>query len=83
MENKKLKKGVNTGVLIAPPLPRDYVAGIASAVVYKERIKAGQWGTYRPTEEKQVGVYFDTMSCVTFAAMNMIEEQVAYLIATG
>lgn len=83
MNKEKLKRGVNTGVLIAPPLPTDYVAGAVSAVVYKERAKDGQWGKYRPTAEKQIGVYFDTMSCVTFAALNHVEEQVAYLIEIG
>lgn len=79
-ENKDiLKEGMNTGVLMAAPLHGDYIAG-ASPIVYKERLKDGQWGEYRPTREKQVGVYFDTMSCVTFAAHNDIEEQVDYLI---
>lgn len=79
-ENKNiLNEGVNTGVLISSPLPSDYIAG-ASPIVYKERLSDGQWGKYRPTREKQVGVYFDTMSCVTFAAHNDIEEQVDYLV---
>lgn len=84
MKTKTLRKGINTGVLIAAPKPGDYIAGAVSAVIYTERLKDGQWhNKYRPTEEKQIGVYFDTMSCVTFAALNSIEEQVAYLVEKG
>ena len=83
MNNIILKEGVNTGVIIDLPLPTDYIAGAASPIVYKERVKDGQWDKYRPTREKQIGIYFDTMSCVTFAALNHVEEQVAYLIEIG
>ncbi len=82
MDAKELREGINTGVLIAPPSARDYIAG-ASPIIYSERLKDGQWDRYRPTREKQIGVYFDTMSCVTFAAMNKVEEQVTFLIETG
>jgi hypothetical protein len=82
MDAKELREGINTGVLIAPPRPEDYIAG-ASPIVYSERLKDGQWDKYRPTRERQIGVYFDTMSCVTFAAMNKVEEQVTFLIETG
>lgn len=74
---------MNTGVLLRPIQANNYIAGVYSAVVYKERLKDRQWKVYRPTDEKQIGIYFDTMSCVSFAGDNTIEEQIAYLIDEG
>lgn len=61
----------------------DYIAGGETGIVFEERISDGNWKKYRPTDEKQYGVYFDTQGCTFFSGHNSIEEQVSYLIATG
>lgn len=83
MKGFELQEGINTGVLIAPPQPGDYIAGAISAINYRERITDGQWVSHRPSVELQHSVYFDTMACVSFSAANSIEIQVNWLIKTG
>lgn len=77
MENR------NTGVIIAPPKPKDWIAGAVGALVYEARVANGDWRKYQPTKEYQFsfGIY-DTMSCVTFETLNSVESQINYLIAT-
>lgn len=74
----------NTGVLLAPPKPKDWIAGIAGTLVYEARLPSGDWRKYQPTKEYQFkfGV-FDTMSCVTFQNLNSVEEQINWLIQEG
>ena len=70
---------VNTGVLVRPLSPTDFVLG-ASAIAYEQRVPDFNWTPWLPEDERQSrpGV-FDTMSCVTFSALNCVEIQLNWL----
>ena len=78
----------NSGVLVAPPDPKDYVSGDLShggrlsGIQYREVNPTGDWTQYLPTDERQSGKFFDTMACVSFSALNVIETQINYFLAT-
>lgn len=65
----------NTGLIIKEQ-KEDFIAG---ALPYKN--VCDDWTPYLPTDEKQHGVYFDTMACVSFSALNLVETQINCLIA--
>lgn len=67
----------NTGFLEGIQ-PTDYIAGESSGLVYEERLEDGQWGSLLVAHEIQRGA-FDTMACVSYSALNVIEMQVRYL----
>lgn len=71
-----------TGFLELPPRPRDWIAGAISGIEYEE-INPGSWLDYIPSGEEQVGKYYDTYSCVSFSANNVLETQLSYLIENG
>ena len=71
----------NTGFLAAPPRQTDYIAGENSPIEYKPYNHMGKWTVFLPTPERQSGVYFDSMACVTFSALNCLETQVRGLIS--
>lgn len=84
MKKKKIKVGQNTGVLFVNPFLTDWIAGVASGITYKELLPSGDWSPYRPTDEAQFRRgFFDTMSCVTYAGLNSVEEQCNFLMASG
>lgn len=62
----------NTGLLLAPRKPEDYVFGGATKVSGTP-LTDGQWHDYLPEGEVQHSVYFDTMGCVSFSALNALE----------
>ncbi|MDF1498505.1 MAG: hypothetical protein P1P85_04105, partial [Patescibacteria group bacterium] len=67
----------NTGIIIKYQ-EADYIAG---TLPYEDL--CDNWTLYLPTEERQHSVYFDTMACVTFSALNIIETQLNFLLATN
>ena len=67
----------NTGVVIKHQ-EADYIAG---TIPYKE--VCNDWTQFLPFGEKQHSVYFDTMACVTFSALNIIEIQLNQLLFKG
>jgi hypothetical protein len=69
----------NYGVIIEKR-KTDYIAGKESAIGY-EAID-GNWERSLPTKEPQ-GFAFDTMSCVTFSATNLIEDTINEKIKLG
>lgn len=60
--------------------PTDYITG-SSPIVWESLNNTGDWRDYLPAEEKQHNFSFDTMSCTTFSALNVIETLVNFLIA--
>lgn len=68
----------NTGVLIAPPNPTDFVAGAVSGIEYKEVCQ--DWTPYLPEKERQFSKNADTYGCVSFSALNSLETQMNFLI---
>lgn len=74
----------NTGVLIEAVVPpTDFVAGAVSGIVYKEEVPSGNWEKWLPTEESQKPNNVDTMACVTFSALNILETQFNRLLEEG
>lgn len=71
----------NTGFIAEQPRPTDWIAGEQSGIAFKELNHMGDWTVFLPTEERQHSVYFDSMSCVTFSALNCIEAQIRAHIA--
>jgi hypothetical protein len=52
--------------------PNDFILG-NSPIIWKE-VSNGDWTIYLPEEEKQYKDFtFDTMSCTTFSALNVVE----------
>lgn len=74
---------VNTGLLIQPPLPTDFIAGLETGIAAEKRLDSGDWKSFLPTDEQQLSVYFDTMACVTFSALNSIESQINLMVSQG
>ena len=58
--------------------PEDYVAGEFSFIGLEDRNPSGDWTPYLPTKEFQKGKE-DSMSCVSFSAINSIEMQEKFL----
>lgn len=68
---------INHGVKLGQR-PEDYQAGAFSLIDYIERNPSGDWRPYLPTKEIQYGKE-DSMSCVSFSAINAIEMQEKFL----
>lgn len=76
MENKFVEQ---TG-LIFELKPTDYVLG-ASPLSGVDILQDGDWEKYLPPEEKQARMFvFDTLSCATFSALNIVETWINYFI---
>jgi zinc D-Ala-D-Ala carboxypeptidase len=60
----------------------DYITG-ASPLAWEGVNPSGDWRPYLPLEEKQHNFSFDTMSCTTFSALNVIETFVNFLMEKG
>jgi hypothetical protein len=70
-----MQEPINHGVLIGRK-QTDFVAGqTAAGLVYEVRNPSGDWTQYLPPGEWQRGNRADSMSCVTFSALNSIETQ--------
>lgn len=69
-----------TGLIVLPPSPEDYIAGGFTAVPDQVRIENGNWADYLPSKERQYSIGFDTMACTSFSALNVIETQVNFLV---
>jgi len=79
---KELKPGMNTGFIAEEPREMDTIAGdghIAAA----DLLSDGDWTPFLPSRELQGAVYFDSMACVSFSALNCLEIVGAMLIASG
>src|SRR5690242_6166491 len=67
----------NTGVIIEQK-PQDFVAG---TLPYEVLNPSGDWTPYVPSAESQLLHHMDSMACVTFSCLNVIETQ--YKFFTG
>lgn len=73
----------NLGVIIVPPTPTDFIAGVQSQIAYEVKNPSGDWAENLSADEMQIGLYFDTKACVSFSALNCIEAQINRMLATG
>lgn len=83
MNEEILKEGINTGVIIAPIRPTDFVSGGESGIAPTVLEENAQYDPYLPDEESQWKHLFDSFACVTFSATNNIEILLNRLIAKG
>ena len=67
------EKQLNYGLIDKPPRETDYLAGIGNAVAVPVLLEDRNWIPLLSRSEKQHGLYFDTMGCVSFSALNCIE----------
>lgn len=79
------KKVPQTGLIVKPPTPEDYIAGASPVTgLLEERLPNGIWTPYRPTAEAQYKQFaFDTMACASFSANNCVEYQINWMIQNG
>lgn len=52
---------------------KDYVFGAVTPVIATDLVDNGDWTPFLPTYEKQYAGGYDTMSCVAFSCLNVIE----------
>lgn len=71
----------NTGLLIQDPKETDYIAGASWVTPLNH--PTGDWFNSLPSDERQSGVYFDSMACVSFSAINVIETQLNWMVSTN
>lgn len=71
----------NTGLIIEAPRPTDWVAGSETGMALETRNHMSDWTVFLPSDERQSSIYFDTMACVTFSALNSLEAQMRAHIA--
>ena len=71
----------NTGFIAQDPRETDYIAGAVD--IGSINNQTGDWSQYLPSGEKQGGVYFDSMACVSFSAINVAETEINYLLQTN
>ena len=64
--------------------PTDYILGSTSPLKGVEINPTGNWIAYLPSEERQSKDFaFDTMSCTTFSALNIVEIVINYYLANN
>lgn len=76
-----MEKVKNHGVILGRK-EGDYIAGKVSSVIWENRNPSGDWTPYLPPGEWQRSLtspIADTMSCVTYSALNSIETQEKFL----
>ncbi len=79
--NNELPINQNLGVLTPEKISEtDFNVSGISGIEYKILEENGDWLQYHGVGERQHGVYFDSMACVTFSALNSIEMQINRLI---
>jgi len=69
---------INRGVLLGQR-ETDYIAGQATFISYEARNPSGDWRAFLPPGEWQVDGGVDSMSCVSYSALNAIEAQEKFL----
>lgn len=73
----------NHGFIPEPIKETDYIAGQASGIEFEDRLPDTNWTIYLPDEERQRINGVETMSCVSFSAVNVCETQANYLLANN
>lgn len=78
---KKLFVRIDDGFLPEQPKIDDYVVG-ESPIQYEVRVFDGNHSEYLPEDEHQKRNNVETMSCVSFSALNSVEMQINWMINT-
>jgi len=77
----ELSKQFNTGLILGKR-ETDYILG-SSPVVNEVLITDGNWKQWSPEHEIQAKRYYDTLSCVTYSALDAIEYIFTYRLNKG
>lgn len=80
MDDLVLKPGQNTGVIFEEPKAGDYVAETVSGLIYAENNPIGDWTAGLPSGEVQKKIFVETMACVSFSAVNVLEVQINWML---
>lgn len=62
-----------TGLIISYPKPTDYIAGGETRIRGGYKNISGDWSNLMNKGEAQSNIFFDTQSCTTFSALNVVE----------
>ena len=74
----------NSGLISGPPTRTDFIAGAVSGLKFEERLAAGIWTpSLLPEDEKQSYRTFDSMGCVSYSDLNIIEMQMNLFMMLG
>ena len=73
----------NSGLIIEHAKEDDYIFGGNTKLVKTILSSNGNYIEYIPITEMQIGIYFDTMACVSFSAINVIEIIFKYHLKHG
>lgn len=79
----QLDEAMNTGFIEQAPTPSDFIAGGETGITEDIRRENSKWTIFISAHEAQTSLYFDSMACVTFSALNSIEAQINWLITSG
>jgi hypothetical protein len=73
MNNEKESVLQNSGLIDAPPLEEDYIAGATSQLGFNRVKEDADWRDLRQPGERQKASRIETMSCVSFSENNVAE----------
>ena len=69
-----LYEQLNHGIFWPEPFSgKEYIGGWVSAIPQDDLLATGDWRPYLPIFEKQYAPSWDTMSCVSYSALNTLE----------
>ena len=71
----------NTGFIAQDPRETDFIAGSSSITPLNH--PTGNWFNSLPSDERQSGVYFDSMGCASQSANNPVETQLNWMAQTN
>lgn len=74
-------KKSNTGVILIPPTPTDFVFG-ANKLPFETILPKGDWEDLLPSDERQSNFKADYMNCVSQSADSLMESQINLLFFT-
>lgn len=71
----------NTGFIAQDPRETDFIAGAVD--IGSLNNESGDYEQDLPSAEKQSGVYFDSMGCVSYGTNNVVETSINYQLRTN
>ena len=81
-----IEPGQNTGFIPSLPTPTDFLASAETGITLGELNPTGDWRPWLPSDERQRlqgGSNFESNSCVTFSATNVLETGANFALAKG
>lgn len=83
-QKQELTPDYNTGIIIALPEDKDFIAGVNSPLVTAAIVEPTKdWRPYVSTLEKQSSPYLETDNCTGYSYTNDVEDQINRMILKG